>query len=157
MRVTGDSPKDKAYLTTSPVKCKSEHEPEWFDNLGPIWLSPLATVSFHVKTRSRFSKTTTILASTESYTLENLRKMQGSLDRQSSKAIALPLHSKSNVSTEAVLVINLRELSTSKSGMEEYMSLKSAGSQRSSIEDEKLYPVSPLTPISPLSPSSTTS
>ncbi|KAF8828743.1 hypothetical protein HHX47_DHR3000401 [Lentinula edodes] len=35
MRVVGDTPKDKAYLSTSVVKCKSADEPEWYDNLGP--------------------------------------------------------------------------------------------------------------------------
>ncbi|GAW10257.1 hypothetical protein LENED_012501 [Lentinula edodes] len=91
MRVVGDTPRDKAYLSTSVVKCKSADEPEWYDNLGPMWLSPFSTISFHVKTRSKFSKTTAILASTETYTLKKLRKMQGHMDRQST--IALPLRS----------------------------------------------------------------
>ncbi|KAF5383447.1 hypothetical protein D9757_006154 [Collybiopsis confluens] len=147
MRVAGDSPKDKLHLATSAVRCKTDSEPEWYDNLGPIWLSPSGTVSFQVNTRSRFSKTTSVLSSTEPYTLKDLRKMQGSLDRQST--IALPLHSKNEVSNESVLIINIRELSTSKSGMEEYMSLKSAGSTRNSLEDESPYPVSPLSPDIP--------
>lgn len=35
MKVAGDLPKEKAYLTTSVVKCKNSDEPQWFDNLGP--------------------------------------------------------------------------------------------------------------------------
>ncbi|KAJ3789639.1 hypothetical protein GGU10DRAFT_342926 [Lentinula aff. detonsa] len=150
MRVFGDTPKDKIYLSTSPVKCKSADEPEWHDNLGPAWLSPRSSISFSVKTRSKFSKTTTVLASTESYTLKRLRKMQGSMDRIST--IALPLRSQSSQKdfpVDGVLIINLRELSTSNSGMEEYTSLKSAGSQRSSLEDEQeLNLKNPLSPVS---------
>ncbi|KAJ3999379.1 hypothetical protein F5050DRAFT_1805113 [Lentinula boryana] len=150
MRVFGDTPKDKIYLSTSPVKCKSADEPEWHDNLGPAWLSPRSLISFNVKTRSKFSKTTTVLASTESYTLKRLRKMQGSMDRTST--IALPLRSQSSQKdfpVDGVLIINLRELSTSNSGMEEYTSLRSAGSQRSSLEDEQeLNLKTPLSPVS---------
>ncbi|KAF9073538.1 hypothetical protein BDP27DRAFT_1318449 [Rhodocollybia butyracea] len=153
MKVTGDLPKEKAYLSTSAVQCRSVDEPEWFDNLGPLWLSPSASITFHVKSRSKFSKTTTVHASTETYTLRKLRKMQGSLDRKAT--IALPLRSQTNMSAEGVLIINLRELSTSNSGMEEYMSIKSAGSQRSSLEDGVQTQTQPC--ISPLSPTPSTS
>ncbi|KAJ3908857.1 hypothetical protein F5879DRAFT_985186 [Lentinula edodes] len=152
MRVVGDTPRDKAYLSTSVVKCKSADEPEWYDNLGPMWLSPFSTISFHVKTRSKFSKTTAILASTETYTLKKLRKMQGHMDRQST--IALPLRSHNphtDLPTGGVLIINLRELSTSKSAMEEYISLRSAGSQRSSLEDGSLEIQEGVSPLSPVS------
>ncbi|KAJ3726987.1 hypothetical protein FB446DRAFT_793972 [Lentinula raphanica] len=136
MRVSGDTPKSKTYLSTSAVKCKGVGEPEWYDNLGPMWLPPTSTITFLVKTRSKFSKTTTVLASTESYTLKRLRKMQGSLDRTSTIALPLRSHnSQTEFLPDSALVINLRELSTYNSGMEEYMSIKSAGSQRSSLED----------------------
>ncbi|KAJ3855097.1 hypothetical protein EV368DRAFT_79974 [Lentinula lateritia] len=157
MRVLGDSPNDKAYLSTSVVKCKNADEPEWYDNLGPMWLSPFSTISFHVKTRSKFSKTTAILASTETYTLKKLRKMQGHMDRQST--IALPLRSHNphtDLPTGGLLIINLRELSTSKSAMEEYMSLRSAGSQRSSLEDGSLKTQEGASPLSPVSGESRT-
>ncbi|KAE9408714.1 hypothetical protein BT96DRAFT_1013331 [Gymnopus androsaceus JB14] len=151
MKTVGDTPKDKSYLTTSIVKCKSSDEPQWFDNLGPIWLSPLASITFQVKTRSKFSKTTTVLASTETYTLRKLRKIQGSMDRSST--IALPLRSATDVPTDGVVIINLRELSSSTSGMEEY--IKSAGSQRSSIESNSdAKSGRSLPPFSPISSSS---
>jgi hypothetical protein len=149
MKVVGELPKDKAYLTTSTVKCRNSDEPQWFDNLGPLWISPLATISFHVKTRSKFSRTTTVLASTETYTLRKLRKIQGSLDRKST--IALPLRSQTDVPTDSAIIINLRELSTLTSGMAEYASLKSAGSQRSSLQNDSSDPRRSLSPSSPAS------
>ncbi|KAF9029371.1 hypothetical protein BDZ89DRAFT_1065538 [Hymenopellis radicata] len=100
---------------TSTVRRREGADPTWQENLPWLPLSDFSLIRFDVTQRIPWTKSSRVIASSNALRLDQLIQLQGDDHLDRDHAIRLPLTLTRPKKSEAVLVLNIRELSTKNS------------------------------------------